>query len=56
MAPEARYEGALVVAMFVEVCFEVFLCEYPHLGEAIHALLYFDVDKSIGIGFVGKVV
>ena len=46
MVPEARCEGALAVAMFVEVCFEEFLCKYPHLGEAIHALLYFDVDKS----------
>ena len=42
--------------MFVEVCFEDFLCKYPRLREAIHALLYFDVDKSIGIGFVGEVV
>ena len=56
MAPEARCEGALAVAVFVEVCFEDFLCEYPRLGEAIHALLYFDLDKSISVGFVGKVV
>ncbi len=42
--------------MFVEVCFKDFLCEYLRLGEDIHALLYFDLDKSIGVGFVGKVV
>jgi hypothetical protein len=42
--------------MFVETCFEEFLCKYPHLEEAIHALLYFDVDASIGVCFVGEVV
>jgi hypothetical protein len=56
VAPEAWCEGALAVSMFLEACFEEFLCKYPRLGEAIHALLYFDVDKSIGVGFVGEVV
>jgi hypothetical protein len=56
VALEARCEGALTVAMFVEACFEGFLCEYPCLGEVIHALLFFDVDESIGVSFVGKVI
>ena len=56
MVPEVWCEGALVVTMFVEAYFEEFLCKYPHLTEAMHALLYFDVDKSIGVSFVSKVV
>ena len=56
MVPEAPCEGALALAMFVEPCFEEFLRKYPYLREAIHALLYFDVNKSIGIGFVDEVV
>ena len=56
MAREAWCQGALAVAMFVVACFEEFLCKYPCLGEAIYALLYFDVDKSISNGFVGEVV
>jgi hypothetical protein len=45
--PKAQCDVALMVALLVEAFFEEILCKDARLREAVHALLYFDVDCNI---------
>jgi hypothetical protein len=47
MFPKARCDFALLVAMLVELFFKEILCKDARLWEAIHALMYFDVDYTL---------
>ena len=49
MAPEARSEGALVVAMFLEAFLEQSVGEGTQLGKSIDSVANFKINPAVNV-------